>query len=87
LTYGTLNEAEGIIFEGKNWNAENVIHFMLAGDVWLESDQCEENSPVQEMGFDPEKCLFCTVEGGQTLVHGPGGRGYGLGNTGITSGY
>jgi E3 ubiquitin-protein ligase HERC1 len=59
---------------------------MLAGDVWLDSDQCEENIPVQEMGFDPEKCLCCTVEGGQTLMHGPGGRGYGLGNTGITSG-
>ncbi|KAJ9597344.1 hypothetical protein L9F63_011784, partial [Diploptera punctata] len=38
------------------------------------------------MGFDPEKCLCCTVEGRQTLVHGPGGRGYGLGNTAITSG-
>ncbi|XP_069694063.1 probable E3 ubiquitin-protein ligase HERC1 isoform X1 [Periplaneta americana] len=56
------------------------------GDIWLDSEQCEENVPVQEMGFDPEKCLCCAVEGNQTLVHGPGGRGYGLGNTGITSG-
>ncbi|KAK7862054.1 hypothetical protein R5R35_011478 [Gryllus longicercus] len=56
------------------------------GEVWLDSDMCEENVPVQEMGFDVEKCLCCTVEGGQTLVHGPGGRGYGLGNTAITSG-
>jgi E3 ubiquitin-protein ligase HERC1 len=60
---------------------------VLAGDIWLNSEQCEENVPVQEMGFDPEKCLCCTVDGSQTLVHGPGGRGYGLGNTGITSGY
>ncbi|XP_021933596.1 probable E3 ubiquitin-protein ligase HERC1 isoform X3 [Zootermopsis nevadensis] len=56
------------------------------GDIWLDSEQCEENVPVREMGFDPERCLCCTVEGNQTLVHGPGGRGYGLGNTGMASG-
>lgn len=41
---------------------------------------------VQEAGFDPDKTLCCSVENSQTLVHGPGGRGYGLGTTGITSG-
>ncbi|XP_068081364.1 probable E3 ubiquitin-protein ligase HERC1 [Anabrus simplex] len=56
------------------------------GDLWLDNQLCEENVPVQEMGFDPEKCLCCAVEGGQTLVHGPGGRGYGVGNTALTSG-
>ncbi|XP_047741202.1 probable E3 ubiquitin-protein ligase HERC1 [Hyalella azteca] len=49
-------------------------------------DSPEDNLLVQEVGFDPEKLLCCSVEGGHTLVHGPGGRGYGLGSTPITSG-
>lgn len=42
-----------------------------------------------EIGFDPEKLVCCTVDqstGGDTLTHGPGGRGYGLANVAITSG-
>lgn len=46
----------------------------------------DDNLPVQEVGFDPDKSVCCSVEGGHTLVHGPGGRGYGLGSTPITSG-
>ncbi|XP_071541149.1 LOW QUALITY PROTEIN: probable E3 ubiquitin-protein ligase HERC1 [Panulirus ornatus] len=46
----------------------------------------DDNLPVQEVGFDPDKSVCCSVEGGHTLVHGPGGRGYGLGTTPITSG-
>lgn len=38
------------------------------------------------MGFDPEKCLNCTTEGNLTLIHGIGGRGYGLGLQAIRSG-
>lgn len=46
------------------------------------SDDC---LPVMEIGFDPEKCVSCTVETGNVLVHGQG-RGYGLANVSITSG-
>jgi len=89
FTIGTLNVLKGVsfdkIFPVMKYR-EKIIR-MLAGDIWLDVEQCEENIPVQEMGFEPEKCLCCIVEGGQTLVHGPGGRGYGLGNTAISSGY
>lgn len=47
---------------------------------------CEGNIPIHDMGFDPEKCLNCKVESALTLVHGSGGRGYGLANQGIKSG-
>nr|CAD7425857.1 unnamed protein product [Timema monikensis] len=56
------------------------------GDFWLDGDMCEENLPVQDSGFDIEKCLCCTIENSQTLMHGSGGRGYGLGSSAITSG-
>ncbi|KAI8478441.1 putative E3 ubiquitin-protein ligase herc1, partial [Branchiostoma belcheri] len=46
----------------------------------------EENMAVQEANFDPERTVCCSVENGHTLVHGAGGRGYGLGSTGISSG-
>ncbi|CAL4122959.1 unnamed protein product, partial [Meganyctiphanes norvegica] len=49
-------------------------------------DSPDDNLPVQEVGFDPDKSVCCSVEGGHTLVHGPGGRGYGLGSTPISSG-
>uniref|UniRef100_A0A6P7FL74 HECT-type E3 ubiquitin transferase n=2 Tax=Diabrotica virgifera virgifera TaxID=50390 RepID=A0A6P7FL74_DIAVI len=46
----------------------------------------EGNVPVHDMGFDAEKCYNCTIEGNLTLVHGTGGRGYGLGLQAISSG-
>lgn len=41
---------------------------------------------IPDAGFDPEKSLWCSIENGNTLLHAPGGRGYGLGNTAICSG-
>ncbi|KAH9513367.1 putative E3 ubiquitin-protein ligase herc1 [Bulinus truncatus] len=41
---------------------------------------------IQSAAFDPDRCVACTVEVGHTLVHGSGGRGYGLGSTVMTSG-
>ena len=41
---------------------------------------------TQDASFDPDKTLCCKVENGHTLMHGTGGRGYGLGATCITSG-
>ncbi|RUS68742.1 hypothetical protein EGW08_023496, partial [Elysia chlorotica] len=41
---------------------------------------------IQSAAFDPDRCTACTVESGHTLVHGSGGRGYGVGSTVMTSG-
>lgn len=46
----------------------------------------DENLPIQEVSFDPEKAQCCLVENGQILTHGSGGKGYGLASTGVTSG-
>ncbi|XP_043933675.1 probable E3 ubiquitin-protein ligase HERC1 isoform X2 [Protopterus annectens] len=51
-----------------------------------ESDEEDENLPIQEVSFDPEKVQCCVVENGQILSHGSGGKGYGLASTGISSG-
>ncbi|XP_035381674.1 probable E3 ubiquitin-protein ligase HERC1 isoform X2 [Electrophorus electricus] len=54
----------------------------LQGEV----EEEEENLPIQEVIFDPEKAQCCVVESGQVLTHGTGGKGYGLAATGISSG-
>lgn len=41
---------------------------------------------VQDVAFDPDRMMCCSIENGHTLVHGVGGRGYGLGATPIVSG-
>ncbi|ERE75739.1 putative E3 ubiquitin-protein ligase HERC1-like protein [Cricetulus griseus] len=51
-----------------------------------ELEEEDENLPIQEVSFDPEKAQCCIVENGQILTHGSGGKGYGLASTGVTSG-
>ncbi|KAE8617136.1 hypothetical protein XENTR_v10008991 [Xenopus tropicalis] len=51
-----------------------------------EVEEEEEDLPIQEVSFDPEKVQCCVVENGQILTHGSGGKGYGLASTGVTSG-
>ncbi|KAG9489664.1 hypothetical protein GDO78_005551 [Eleutherodactylus coqui] len=51
-----------------------------------ELEEEEEDLPIQEVSFDPEKAQCCLVENGQILTHGSGGKGYGLASTGVTSG-
>ncbi len=51
-----------------------------------ETGKNENTVAMQEVTFDPDKSLCCSVENGHTLVHGAGGRGYGLGATAISSG-
>ncbi|KAL1506224.1 hypothetical protein ABEB36_005622 [Hypothenemus hampei] len=48
--------------------------------------ESEGNVPVHDMGFDPDKCFKCSIEGNLTLVHDSGGKGYGLGLQAIKSG-
>ncbi|KAM3626014.1 uncharacterized protein V6R79_021387 [Siganus canaliculatus] len=51
-----------------------------------ETEEEDENLPIQEVSFDPEKAQCCVVENGQLLTHGSGGKGYGLASTGVSSG-
>lgn len=51
-----------------------------------DAEEEDENLPIQEVSFDPEKAQCCVVENGQGLTHGSGGKGYGLASTGISSG-
>ncbi|XP_034385564.1 probable E3 ubiquitin-protein ligase HERC1 isoform X2 [Cyclopterus lumpus] len=51
-----------------------------------EAEEEDENLPIQEVSFDPEKAQCCVVENGQGLTHGSGGKGYGLASTGVSSG-
>lgn len=41
---------------------------------------------LHDMAFNPERCVNCIIEGGLTVFHGLGGRGYALGNRAIKSG-
>ncbi|XP_033110674.1 probable E3 ubiquitin-protein ligase HERC1 [Anneissia japonica] len=56
----------------------------VSRDAEDEDDSCSQS--MQDVLFDAEKAVCCSVEEGSTLVHGSGGRGYGLAVTGITSG-
>lgn len=46
----------------------------------------EECISIGEFSFDPHKLICCTLESGNILCHGSGGKGYGLATTAITSG-
>ncbi|XP_030232116.1 probable E3 ubiquitin-protein ligase HERC1 isoform X5 [Gadus morhua] len=61
---------------------ESVQELKLQGDA----EEEDENLPIQEVSFDPEKAQCCVVENSQGLTHGSGGKGYGLASTGISSG-
>lgn len=71
-------------------NFSSSIWFVWVTDTLLnlqgEAEEEDENLPVQEVSFDPEKAQCCVVENGQGLTHGSGGKGYGLASTGISSG-
>ena len=41
---------------------------------------------AQDAQFDADKVQSCMVENGYTLVHGPGGQGFGLCTNAITTG-
>ncbi|XP_062868147.1 probable E3 ubiquitin-protein ligase HERC1 [Trichomycterus rosablanca] len=46
----------------------------------------DECIPIGDFSFDPHKLLCCSLESGNVLSHGSGGKGYGLATTAITSG-
>ncbi|KAM3873957.1 putative E3 ubiquitin-protein ligase HERC1 [Diretmus argenteus] len=46
----------------------------------------DECIPIGDFSFDPCKVTCCSLENGNILSHGSGGKGYGLATTAITSG-
>ncbi|XP_019899964.2 probable E3 ubiquitin-protein ligase HERC1 isoform X1 [Esox lucius] len=46
----------------------------------------DECIPIGDFSFDPYKLICCSLESGNILSHGSGGKGYGLATTAITSG-
>ncbi|KAL1253293.1 hypothetical protein QQF64_017986 [Cirrhinus molitorella] len=46
----------------------------------------DECIPIGDFSFDPHKLICCSLESGNVLSHGSGGKGYGLATTAITSG-
>ncbi|XP_063334410.1 probable E3 ubiquitin-protein ligase HERC1 isoform X1 [Pelmatolapia mariae] len=46
----------------------------------------DECIPIGDFSFDPHKLMCCSLESGNILSHGSGGKGYGLATTAITSG-
>lgn len=46
----------------------------------------DECIPIGDFSFDPHKIVCCSLESGNILSHGTGGKGYGLTTTAITSG-
>lgn len=69
-----------------NYLTNYVTNITEGGEALFECDVEDDNLPLLDTGFDSERCLCCSIEGGHTLVHTPGGRGYGLGTTAIYSG-
>ncbi|XP_076139905.1 putative E3 ubiquitin-protein ligase HERC1 isoform X8 [Alosa pseudoharengus] len=49
----------------------------------MSEDEC---IPIGDFSFDPHKLTCCSLESGNVLAHGAGGKGYGLATTAITSG-
>ncbi|XP_031681979.1 probable E3 ubiquitin-protein ligase HERC1 isoform X1 [Oncorhynchus kisutch] len=46
----------------------------------------DESIPIGDFSFDPYKLICCSLESGNVLSHGSGGKGYGLATTAINSG-
>ncbi|KAF7696652.1 hypothetical protein HF521_005070 [Silurus meridionalis] len=65
----------------ENRNPEKVSE-SLTSEISVE-DEC---IPIGDFSFDPHKLLCCSLESGNVLSHGSGGKGYGLATTAITSG-
>ncbi|XP_030832727.1 probable E3 ubiquitin-protein ligase HERC1 isoform X3 [Strongylocentrotus purpuratus] len=62
------------------------MNISLADAPSADEDDDDDGLILQDAVFDPDKTVCCSVENSHTLVHGSGGRGYGLGATGITAG-
>uniref|UniRef100_A0A8C7YQF4 E3 ubiquitin-protein ligase HERC1 n=1 Tax=Oryzias sinensis TaxID=183150 RepID=A0A8C7YQF4_9TELE len=55
-------------------------------EVNINYSSYDECIPIGDFSFDPQKLVCCSLESGNILSHGSGGKGYGLATTAITSG-
>lgn len=60
--------------------------FYMCLCVFQDSGSEDECIPIGDFSFDPHKLICCSLESGNVLSHGSGGKGYGLATTAITSG-
>lgn len=60
--------------------------FYMCLCVFQDSRSEDECIPIGDFSFDPHKLICCSLESGNVLSHGSGGKGYGLATTAITSG-
>ncbi|XP_053504408.1 probable E3 ubiquitin-protein ligase HERC1 isoform X7 [Ictalurus furcatus] len=67
-------------------NLENRNLDKVPASLKKESGAEDECIPIGDFSFDPHKVLCCSLESGNVLSHGSGGKGYGLATTAITSG-
>ncbi|KAJ8402341.1 hypothetical protein AAFF_G00368300 [Aldrovandia affinis] len=60
---------------------------LLSAFMERERDGSEDECiPIGDFSYDPYKLICCSLESGNVLSHGSGGKGYGLATTAITSG-
>ncbi|XP_034166972.2 probable E3 ubiquitin-protein ligase HERC1 isoform X4 [Pangasianodon hypophthalmus] len=69
---------------GRNLENRNIDN--VSESLKRESSAEDECIPIGDFSFDPQKLLCCSLESGNVLSHGSGGKGYGLATTAITSG-
>ena len=55
-------------------------------DSQTKSVNIVDSTSVLDVSFDTDKMLNCCIENGNTLIHGAGGRGYGLAGVPVSSG-
>ncbi|XP_043076943.1 probable E3 ubiquitin-protein ligase HERC1 [Puntigrus tetrazona] len=73
------------------WEEPLALRKNLEKERSLESSNRDSGSedeciPIGDFSFDPHKLICCSLESGNVLSHGSGGKGYGLATTAITSG-
>ncbi|KAI7795921.1 putative E3 ubiquitin-protein ligase HERC1-like [Triplophysa rosa] len=61
-------------------------HEEKASEISNKGGSEDECIPIGDFSFDPHKLICCSLESGNILSHGSGGKGYGLATTAITSG-
>ena len=68
------------------YNSQDSKLRVTKSDGDLKGDNSTESVTRIRAGFDVDKCVCCTIEKEQILVHSGGGKGYGIGALAITSG-
>jgi len=78
--HSAANSLQGVIIVGCG------AHTSIPRIFWQNLCNFDECIPIGDFSFDPHKLVCCSLESGNILSHGSGGKGYGLATTAITSG-